>query len=292
MKFAIDGDANTAWGIDPGPGRRNQPRKAVFNCEKPIDIDGGAIISVTLKQNHGGWNSDDNQNNNLGRFRISVTTAAGKVKADPLPKRVREILAIARDQRTPAQTAQVFSYWRTTLPQWKEANEQIEALWEQYPEGVTQLTLATRADPRETHMLNRGDWLKPTQAVTAGVPAFLHPLPDNAPPTRLTFARWLVDRKSPTTARACVNRIWQEYFGIGLVATSEDFGTQGEHPSHPELLDWLACELMEPSAAGAPTGGSRATRLAPAATPGERTEPGVAAGLNHRIESARPFPGR
>jgi hypothetical protein len=245
VKWAIDGDPNTAWGIDAGPGRRNQERKAVFRFEKPVGGEGDTTLTIHLQQNHGGWNSDDHQNNNLGRFRISATTATGDVKADPLPKRVRAILAIPREKRTPAQVATVFAYWRTTLPECKEANEQIDALWKQWPTGATSLTLMARQDGRETHLLSRGDWLKPADPVTPGVPAFLNALPPGAPANRLTFARWLVDPKAPTTARVFVNRIWQAYFGFGIVATSEDFGVQSDPASHPELLDWLACEFME-----------------------------------------------
>jgi mono/diheme cytochrome c family protein len=244
VAFAIDGKDETAWGTDAGPGRRNQPRKAVFNAEKPVGFPGGTVLTFHIKQNHGGWNSDDNQNHNLGRFRLSITTAPDAV-ADSLPARVREILAVPAAQRTPAQTAAVFSYWRTTVPEWQEANEAIEALWKQHPEGSSQLVLQARSEQRETHMLERGDFLKPREAVTPGVPAFLHPLPPGAPPNRLAFARWLVDRRSPTTARALVNRVWQTYFGTGLVSTPEDLGSQSEAPSHPALLDWLAVEFMD-----------------------------------------------
>jgi hypothetical protein len=248
VRFAIDGKDETAWGTDVGPGRRNQPCKAVFCGEKPISHPQGTILTFHLTQNHGGWNSDDNQNHNLGRFRLSITTQPG-AEADPLPQRVRDVLAIPREQRTPAQEGTVFSYWRTTVPEWKEANDRIEALWRQHPEGSSQLVLQLREQPRDTHILKRGDFLKPVQRVRPGVPAFLHPLPPSmpphAPPDRLTFARWLVDRRSPTTARAIVNRVWQTYFGTGLAATSEDLGMQSEAPSHPELLDWLAVEFME-----------------------------------------------
>jgi mono/diheme cytochrome c family protein len=246
IEFAIDGKDETAWGIDAGPGLRNQPRKAVFVAEKPISNEGGVILTFYLKQNHGGWNSDDNQNNNLGRMRLSITAAPNPV-ADPLPAGVREILSIPREKRTSTQNLTIFGYWRTTVPEWQEANRRIAELWKGHPEGSSQLILKEREDLRPTHLLRRGDFLKPEKEVAPGVPAFLHPLPAGAQPTRLTFAKWLVDRNSPTTARSMVNRIWQSYFGIGLVATSEDLGKQSEAPSHPELLDWLAVEFMEPT---------------------------------------------
>lgn len=244
VSFAIDGVDETAWGLDIGPGRSNVPRKAVFVFEQPVTMQGGVVITFRLTQNHGGWNSDDNQNNNLGRFRFSVTDAPNP-SADPLPAEVRQILAVPAAQRTPAQVQRLFSFWRTTVPEWQAANEEIEALWRQHPQGSSQLVLMERDEPRTTHLLVRGDFLKPGPAVSPGVPAFLHPLPADQPLNRLTFARWLVDRRSPTTARSLVNRVWQAYFGQGLVSTSEDLGVQCEPPSHPELLDWLAVEFME-----------------------------------------------
>ncbi|MSU20817.1 MAG: DUF1549 domain-containing protein [Pedosphaera sp.] len=244
VSFAIDEKDDTAWGIDAGPGRRNQDRKAVFNASTNIAFPGGTILTVSLKNNHGGWNSDDHMNNMVGRFRLSVTGASNAV-ADPLPTGVRQLLAIPFEKRSPAQVAAIFSHWRAAILEFKQTNDKIEALWKQWPSGSTTLALMAREDPRETRMFKRGDWLKPGKAVTAGVPAFLHQLPENYEPSRLTFAKWLVDRKSPTTARVFVNRIWQSYFGVGLVSTSEDFGLQSETPSHPELLDWLACEFMD-----------------------------------------------
>ncbi|MCI0747097.1 MAG: PSD1 and planctomycete cytochrome C domain-containing protein [Verrucomicrobia subdivision 3 bacterium] len=245
IKFSIDGEDNTAWDIDAGPGRRNQDRKAVFQLATNVGFPEGTVLRFSIVQNHGGWNSDDHMNNLIGRLRISVATAEGEVKADPIPKKVRDILAMPREQRSAAQQNVVFSYWRRTVPEWREANDEIEGLWKQWPNGTTQLALKSRAEPRDTRVLRRGDWLKPAARVKAGVPAFLHPSPEGADGSRLTFAKWLVDRRSPTTARVFVNRIWQAYFGTGLVSTPEDFGLQSEKPSHPELLDWLACEFMD-----------------------------------------------
>jgi len=244
IAFAVDGRVETAWGIDAGPGRRNVPRKAVFAFAEPVVNAAGTRFSVTLAQQHGGWNSDDNQTHNIGRFRISVTDAPHPV-ADPVPLAVRRILGVRPSRRTKAQAEAVFSYWRTTQPGCQDINAKIDGLWQQHPEGTTQLVLAERRRPRETHRLERGNFLQPREVVTPGVPHFLHPLRQGEPATRLTFARWLADPRSPTTSRAIVNRVWQAYFGTGLVATSDDFGSQGKAPSHPELLDWLAVDFME-----------------------------------------------
>lgn len=245
VAFAIDGKDETAWGIDAGAGRRNQDRKAVFVLEKPIEFSAGAEVTISLVQNHGGWNSDDHQNNLLGRVRISLSPSKDNLAADPLPWHVREILLVPTVERTAAQTAAIFAYWRTTVPEWKDASQRIEALWSRWPEGTTALVLQSRDEARETRMLKRGDFLKPAAPVAAGVPSVLHPLPAGATLSRLTLARWLVDRNSPTAARVFVNRMWQAYFGTGIVSTSEDLGMQSEAPSHPELLDWLACEFMD-----------------------------------------------
>ncbi len=242
VEYATDGDKKTAWGIDAGPGRRNQPRKAVFVTDKNVAFPGGTKLVFNLGQHHGGPNSDDNQTLNLGRFRISAT--AVDAVADPLPAAVRKLLDVPAAERTDAQTRQIFSFWRTTVPQWSDENAQIEALWKEHPEGTTQFVLRERNAFRETHLLDRGDFLKPKATVGPDVPDFLNPLEEPRQINRLAFARWLVKPESPTTARSIVNRIWQAYFGTGIVSTPEDLGSAGSSPSHPVWLDWVAVELM------------------------------------------------
>jgi len=243
IEFAIDGKRETAWGIDVGPEQSNVPRTAVFLLDEPKTFPGGTRFRFRLVQEHGGWNSDDNQTNNLGCYRFSVTEEA-QAGLDVVPVPVRSLLAVPKDARTPVQQSRLFSYWRTTVPAFASANQRIEELRKQFPEPITQPCLSDREEMRPSFVLAKGNFLQPTEAVTPGVPEIFPPLNVDAP-NRLDLAKWLVDPQSPTVARSIVNRVWQTYFGTGLVSTSEDFGLQGEYPSHPELLDWLAVDLME-----------------------------------------------
>lgn len=109
----------------------------------------------------------------------------------------------------------------------------------------TLMVMEEMREPRATHILNRGQYDRPGERVSMGVPATLPPLSDDAPRNRLGFAQWLVSGDNPLTARVTVNRFWRDLFGAGLVKTTEDFGSQGARPSHPELLDWLAVEFVE-----------------------------------------------
>ncbi len=171
------------------------------------------------------------------------------VAADKLPPKVREALAAA-DKRTAAQKAELRDYYRTNaLPEFKQLGEELAKLRKasadldaQVP---TTMVMQEMPQPRETFLLVRGQYDKKGEKVSAATPAFLPPAPKGAPANRLGLARWLVDPANPLTARVTVNRYWQTYFGTGLVKTAEDFGTQGERPSHPELLDWLAAEFVE-----------------------------------------------
>jgi hypothetical protein len=124
--------------------------------------------------------------------------------------------------------------------------QKYEKLRAEMPKFPTTLVMRERPSDhgRPTFRQHRGEFLQPKEEVTPGVPSFLPPLPADAAPNRLTLAKWLVSKENPLTARVTVNRQWEAFFGRGIVRTLEDFGFQGELPSHPDLLDWLAVEFM------------------------------------------------
>jgi hypothetical protein len=136
----------------------------------------------------------------------------------------------------------------------KQLRESEKSLLAAIPSAMV---MQDQAEPRDTFILDRGQYDQPREKVTAGVPAFLLAMPNDAPPNRLMFAKWLVDPRHPLTARVAVNRHWRQLFGRGLVATAEDFGVQGELPSHPELLDWLALEFAGPAERREPSADGR-----------------------------------
>ncbi len=129
----------------------------------------------------------------------------------------------------------------------KPLRDKIAALEKSKP-AIPNLPVMVELRPdqhRVTHVLRKGNFLDPGDVVEPGVPQSLHRLAGRRPRNRLGLARWLVDPGNPLTARVAVNRYWAQIFGVGLVETEEDFGTQGEPPSHPELLDWLAIAYRE-----------------------------------------------
>ncbi|MGH8631133.1 MAG: DUF1553 domain-containing protein, partial [Burkholderiales bacterium] len=165
-----------------------------------------------------------------------------------LPGNVQAILAIPPSKRELAQAEDIEKHFKEYDAGYQERRRALELLVEtpsdRNPVEFTAMVLEERDKPRASHVLVLGDFLKPGVEVSPGVPAVLPPLEKSAtPPNRLALARWLVHPNHPLTARVTVNRIWQQYFSRGLVKTAEDFGTQGERPSHPELLDWLATEF-------------------------------------------------
>jgi uncharacterized protein DUF1553/uncharacterized protein DUF1549/cytochrome c len=161
-----------------------------------------------------------------------------------LPKEIVDILALAVDQRAKAQIDKLAAHHRSLSGNWSARNAEAAQLQAEL-ELVSTTTLVMKEGPvRPTHVAIRGEYKNLGEAVEPAVPAALHPAHTGARLDRLGLARWIVDRDNPLAARVAVNRLWQEIFGAGIVETSEEFGNQGEPPSHPEALDWLATEYM------------------------------------------------
>jgi hypothetical protein len=169
---------------------------------------------------------------------------------EKLKPEVQSALNIVFAEQTRKQKRAVYRAFRGDDPEFKPRDSKLTKLENQQTKPVSTLVMVERNEPRETSILIKGDFTRPSERVTAGVPASLHPLrviPEGRLPNRLDLAQWLVDTNNPLTSRVIVNRVWQQYFGKGIVETENDFGTQGAPPSHPELLDWLACEFVAPA---------------------------------------------
>jgi hypothetical protein len=174
-----------------------------------------------------------------------------ETRLQELPPNVQLILKTPLGERKLSEVDELEKFYNQQDDVYQESLRALQLLVDtpnaRNPNQYTALILEEVEQPRNTHVLIRGDFLRPGIEVTPGVPGVLPPLEattEGARPNRLDLARWIVSGKNPLTARVTINRIWQQHFGRGLVSTPENFGTQGEEPSHPELLDWLATEFV------------------------------------------------
>jgi hypothetical protein len=156
-------------------------------------------------------------------------------------------LLLAESERKPAQVNRLRDYYLSVAPELAKERSEIEKLEKEIPRDATTLVMQERPaqNPRPTFVHNRGEFLQPTERVEPAVLSMLPPMPSDVPRNRLGLARWLVSGSNPLTGRVTMNYQWAAFFGKGLVRTVEDFGYQGERPTHPELLDWLAVSLVD-----------------------------------------------
>jgi cytochrome c553 len=230
----------TGWAIDASDTVNR--RQLVLIPDKPFSFEQGALLTVRIKHEM------PHASRNIGRFRLSVTSTENPARIVELPAALRPVLDTPVSRRSEEQRKALASAYRSVSPLLQPTRQRIDELSKSLQELgiVTAMVLKERSsfERPSTDFHVRGSYLSKGEKVYAGVPSALNPLPENQSPNRLGLARWLVDEENPLTARVIVNRYWQTFFGRGLVETSEDFGTQGEPPTHPKLLDWLATEFM------------------------------------------------
>lgn len=227
VEQAVDGNPKTGWAIAPAFHRSHE---ALFELAEPLDLPPNSLLRVRLVQKLGSGRV-------IGCFRLSGVF--GSVGRDVLPPPVD---AKGKELPVASQPSDPFE----ADPEFVRLSRRMKGLQRQLAGLTAGATLVMRemAAPRPTHLFKRGDYTQPGETIAAATPAVLTPAAAG-PPNRLTLARWLVARDNPLTARVTVNRWWSEIFGQGIVSTPEDFGIKGERPAHPELLDWLAVELMD-----------------------------------------------
>jgi len=229
--LATDGDPQTGWSC---AGRYGERSEAVFVFDKPLDA--GEIQLKMMFGRHFACS--------LGHFRLSATAEPGAVAKDREPG-ITSLLLLPEEQLNAAQRQQLLNHFLLTHPSLAKQVAGIKALRER-PAATTSLVMRERpaSNPRPTFRHHRGEYTQPKERIDPVTLSILHPFPANQPKDRLTFARWLMSPDNPITPRVVMNRQWATIFGTGIVKTVQDFGYQGEMPSHPELLDWLATEFI------------------------------------------------
>lgn len=246
--MAIDGNPATGWGVHPAIGVSHH---SVFELAEPVVLDPGAKLTFNLRQLSG-------NSHLIGSFRISATDQP-TWRAQAMPELVENTIQLPADQRDEAQRIALATHVTRIIAEEELAKLPPTAqVYAAAPKAdvllaVGQGTPTTVAMPKAVHVLKRGEFDKPLKEATSGALSAIRSLParfseaqsSDESERRAALADWLADSKNPLTWRSIANRVWHYHFGRGLCDTPNDFGRMGGTPSHPELLDWLACELRD-----------------------------------------------
>ena len=264
-----DAYAPRGWRIDASRQSTRLPRQIVFTFDRPwtppaspklaahassesgpaspklagrAPSEGGPPLRIRLKHQGAAVGQA------VGRFRLSVTSTRSPERVVEIPARLRPIIALAPADRADQQRRDLAAFYRTVAESLQPTRDRVANLQRELRAlGIpTALVMRERVSHERpsAYVRRRGSFMDKGEQVYAGVPEGFHPLGDDQMPNRLGLARWIIDARNPLTARVAANRAWEQLLGRGIVETSEDFGTQGAPPSHPELLDWLATELL------------------------------------------------
>lgn len=238
----IDGKPDTGWAQGKGP---PDTRRAVFQFAEPIHGGSNVCLVVTLRHD------TKYTRQTIGRFRLALSSLEWPPsEKDGVPEDVMKALKVAPEERKGEQRHLISNYYRKIAPELIGPNQYIAHLEMERSLVLGEIPttlIAEATTPRPIRVLPRGNWMNDSGAIVQpAVPHFLHQI-DNGTnrATRLDLANWLVARDNSLTARVLVNRLWKMFFGTGLSKTVDDFGAQGEQPVHPELLDWLAADLLD-----------------------------------------------
>jgi hypothetical protein len=242
IEYAFDVDPKTGWALLPKTGESHFLRFAI----DPVNLEEGeSLVEVNLHF------ESIFAGHHPAKIRVKLTGDDNPLHDPKLPQEIDALVRKPTAQRSSEEKQKLTSYFRTNLlPQSTAWNAELSAKEKERADFEaaipTVMVMEEMAKPRDTFMLVRGAYDKKSEKVSANVPASLSPLAADAPRNRLGLAEWLVAPEQPLTSRVIANRLWQTFFGVGIVKTSDDFGSQGDQPSHPELLDYLATELTHP----------------------------------------------
>ena len=242
----LTGKKGDGWAIDGHLQDLKKQRTVALFPQKSVTVQDNSRLVVTVRQ------ESRHPEHTIARFRVAYSAEDPSiigVKGIRLSKQVRDGLSATADERTQEQQKELEKHYRENvsgpIQQAEATRDAAQKSLESFRNRIPSAMVMKEGAPREAFVLLRGEYDKRGEVVEPGLPAFLPPLSDGENADRLSLARWIVSRENPLTARVWVNRMWERFFGVGLVKTSENLGSQASYPTHPALLDWLAVDFME-----------------------------------------------